>query len=571
MGQTKDITLLHLNDVYHISNAEQVARFATVLANPQYITQDVSVPDHQLRLFSGDVFSPSLEASVLRGGHIPTILNAMKIDVACYGNHDFDFGEDRLVELSKITKFPWMLTNVLRRDSQSTRGRNDGLLALAHEYVIREVGGLKVGFIGLAGTDWPSNCQHLPSCTICDPASVARTTARYLRESKKCDLVIALTHMRLAEDIAVSQNTRAGSGRVDLILGGHDHDVVQRSSTDSNNDPRVHRPGLTSGSATEICCTEGDIRIIKSGTDWNGLSMLRLTISKRADGKSSISKSKLYQIADLKSLPNYADIPPCPITMKAITDVQIKVARLVEKPLVMTAVPLEGRSRIVRSQESNLGNMLADVVRFFYNTDIAFVNSGAIRCDRIIDPGTHEPLRIRDIIDISPFDNAFVIKRVSGHVLAAALENSVSDAHTDGRFLHVSGLTMVVDWSRPEGQRVGDIMYIPKHGLRRAVLSRDMYTVAMVDFIASGFDGYSCFRNCETLLEAEGSMTDTNLLLQVFEADGRGDGSGQQLDEAVEGIRRARKAVVRGRHPLKGLPVISPLVEDRIRVNTPNL
>lgn len=144
---------------------------------------------------------------------------------------------------------------------------------------------------GLA-SDWPSNCQHLPSCTICDPASVARTTARYLRESKKCDLVIALTHMRLAEDIAVSQNTRAGSGRVDLILGGHDHDVVQRSSTDSNNDPRVHRPGLTSGNATEICCTEGDIRIIKSGTDWNGLSMLRLTISKRADGRSSISKSK---------------------------------------------------------------------------------------------------------------------------------------------------------------------------------------------------------------------------------------------------------------------------------------
>ncbi|EFE39627.1 UDP-sugar hydrolase, putative [Trichophyton verrucosum HKI 0517] len=257
--------------------------------------------------------------------------------------------------------------------------------------------------------------------------------------------------------------------------------------------------------------------------------------------------------------------------MKAITDVQAKIAKLVEKPLVITAIPLEGRSRVVRSRESNLGNMLADVVRSFYNTNIAFINSGAIRCDRIIDPGRDEPLRIRDIIDISPFDNAFVIKRVSGHVLAEALENSVSDAHTDGRFLHVSGLIMAVDWSRPEGQRVGDILYVPKHGIRRAVLSRDMYTVAMVDFIASGFDGYSCFRNCETLLDAEGSMTDTNLLLQVFEADGCGDGSGKQQDEAVEGIRRARNAVIRGRHPLKELPVISPSVEGRIRVITPNL
>ncbi|EFE34384.1 UDP-sugar hydrolase, putative [Trichophyton benhamiae CBS 112371] len=512
MAQTKDITLLHFNDVYHISDAERVARFASILANPRYLARDVSAPDHQLRLFSGDAFSPSLEASVLRGEHIPTILNAMNIDVACYGNHDFDFGEDRLVALSKITKFPWLLTNVLRKDSQSTQGGDDKLLALAHKHIIREVGGLKVGFIGLAGT-----------CTICDPASVARTTARYLRESKKCDLVIALTHMRLAEDIAVSRNTKTGSGRIDLILGGHDHDIVQRSSTDSNNDPRAHHQGSTPDSATGILCTEGNIRIIKSGTDWNGLSVLRLTVSKQADGKSSISESKLYQVADLKSLPNYANIPPCPITMKAITDVQTKIAKLVEKPLVITAIPLEGRSRVVRSRESNLGNMLADVVRSFYNTDIAFINSGAIRCDRIIDPGRDEPLQIRDIIDISPFDNAFVIKRVSGHVLAAVLENSVSDAHTDGRFLHVSGLTMAVDWSRPEGQRVGDILYVPKHGIRRAVLSRDMYTVAMVDFIASGFDGYSCFRDCETLLDAEGSVTDTNLLLQVFEADGRGD------------------------------------------------
>lgn len=141
-------------------------------------------------------------------------------------------------------------------------------------------------------SDWPSNCQHLPSCAICDPASVARTTARYLRESKKCDLVIALTHMRLAEDIAVSQNTKTGSGRIDLILGGHDHDIVQRSSTDSNNDPRAHHQGSTPDSATRILCTEGDIRIIKSGTDWNGLSVLRLTVSKQADGKSSISESK---------------------------------------------------------------------------------------------------------------------------------------------------------------------------------------------------------------------------------------------------------------------------------------
>lgn len=83
---------------------------------------------------------------------MPEVLNAMKIDVACYGNHDFDFGESRLNELSDTTTFPWTLTNVLRKQPQSHFGQQNKLLARAHEYVVREVAGLRIGFFGLAGT-----------------------------------------------------------------------------------------------------------------------------------------------------------------------------------------------------------------------------------------------------------------------------------------------------------------------------------------------------------------------------------------------------------------------------------
>lgn len=248
---------------------------------------------------------------------------------------------------------------------------------------------------------------------------------------------------------------------------------------------------------------------------------------------------------------------------------------MVAKPLVMTDAPLEGRTAVVRSREANLGNMLADIVRSFYNTDIAFVNSGAIRCDRIINPGPDEPMLIRDIIDISPFDNAFVVKRVSGRVLAEALENSVSNAHTDGRFLQTSGLGMTVDWTCSEGKRVSDIVYMPRNSPPRLVAPETTYTVAMVDFIASGFDGYSCFRAAESLVDAEGAMTDTNLLLQVFESTGEGDkddGGCPIVDENTEGIRRAQKEIILRRHPVSGLPVVSPCVEGRIKViNRPNL
>lgn len=101
-----------------------------------------------LRIFSGDAFSPSLEAAVLRGHHMVPVLNNLDIDVACYGNHDFDFGEAQLNELSNQCSFPWTLANaVSRAGADATR-----LLARAHRYIIKNVDDYKIGFFGLAGT-----------------------------------------------------------------------------------------------------------------------------------------------------------------------------------------------------------------------------------------------------------------------------------------------------------------------------------------------------------------------------------------------------------------------------------
>ncbi|KOS17835.1 Trifunctional nucleotide phosphoesterase protein [Escovopsis weberi] len=582
--ETEEITILHFNDVYHISDADQVARFASVLADPRYVTGDTSVPEHQLRIFSGDVFSPSLEASVLRGEHMPALLNSLNLDVACYGNHDFDFGDARLIHLSERTNFPWTLTNAIRKPRVGGRHQ---FLAGAHEYIIREIAGHRIGFFGLAGTeiaghrigffglagtDWPSNCQHLPSCDILDPAVVAKETARQLRRQEKCDLVIALTHMRLAEDIGVSRATISGDCGVDLLLGGHDHDVLQRLPGDDDIDPDHLQQGVPHGDAA-VTDFEGDVRIVKSGTDWRGLSIVRLKVARQNNGTSSILDVKLKQISDLRKMPGYSRIPPCPKALSIISDIHAKIENMVQRPLLMTEAPLEGRSQVVRRQESNLGNMLADAVREFYGTDIGFVNSGAIRCDRIIPAHLDKPLSIRDVIDISPFDNAFVVKRVSGRVLARAFENSVSDAHMDGRFLQVSGMKLTADWSCREGSRVMSMTFLPRGGRApEAIAAERLYTVAMVDFIASGFDGYSCFRDAETLVEKEGAMTDTNLLLQVFGAAPAQEAGVGVVDSNTEGIARAKGAIIRGSHVVNGLPVIGPKLEGRIQfVNKSNL
>ncbi|PHH68131.1 hypothetical protein CDD82_812 [Ophiocordyceps australis] len=562
--QRQPITILHFNDVYHISNSDLVARFASVFADPSLVADGHGQvgASPTIRVFSGDAFSPSLEAAVLRGEHMTSVLDGLGIDVACYGNHDFDFGEERLVELASQTAFPWTLANVTGHGASRQK---PCLLAGAREYVVKEIAGFRIGFFGLAGSDWPSNCQHLPQCTIAHPSTVARRVASHLRRVEKCHLVIAVTHMRLVEDLAVAADAVSADERVDLVLGGHDHHVLRRGSTDGNADPQVLQTGLEDCDAP-VTDFQGLLRIVKSGTDWRGLSVVRLEVEKSQNGNGVISSMSVKQISDLTQLPNYHQIVPSPKMLLTLQATHKKIEALVTQPLLYTHVPLEGRTHIVRRQETNLGNMLADALRAFYATDIALVNSGAIRCDCIVTCVNGSPLSIHDAINISPFDNALIVKSVSGRMLAKALENSVSDAHTDGRFLQVAGLSMMLDWKRPQGRRLSNLVYTCPQGTRQPLDSTRSYTVAMVDFIGSGFDGYSCFKDAETLVDAEEAITDTSLLLEIFKA-GSKDKAGAEIDDGhTQGINRARSAIICGHHQLDGLPIVKPVLQDRIKV-----
>lgn len=433
---------------------------------------------------------------------------------------------------------------------------------------------------------------------------MAKKIASHLRLSERCDLVIAITHMRLVDDLAVANATLSGAEKVDVLLGGHDHHIVRRAAGDDNPDPDTIQSGCDDDDdVANLSNFTGDVRVVKSGSDWRGLSVLRLNVERDRQKKAFISNTAcklsgplefyftkintslltiltkldiwtVQQIIDLEKLPNYNSIPPSPQVLSTLKTIHAKIQKNVQQPLLHTAVPLEGRSRLVRREETNLGNMLADATRAFYNCDITLVNSGGIRCDRVIVECTSKdnapPLCIRDVIEICPFDNAFIVKRVSGRVLVEALENSVSNAYADGRFLQLSGsLSITIDWTRPEGQRVCAVSFsraqdeAPPQPLEKDTV----YTVAMAAFIGSGFDGYSCFRDTETVVGAEAAVTDTNLLLEMFKtrADDAGRSDSGIVDEHTSGIRRARRAVIRQFHT-DGLPVVAPVVEGRIAV-----
>lgn len=111
-----------------------------------------------LVLFAGDVFNPSVESSVTRGSHMVPLLNAFKLDVACVGNHDFDFGFPHLQTLMSSCNFPWLLSNIVdtARDEKQPEG--------VKRFETFERCGVKIGVIGLVEEDWIATIRERRDC-----------------------------------------------------------------------------------------------------------------------------------------------------------------------------------------------------------------------------------------------------------------------------------------------------------------------------------------------------------------------------------------------------------------------
>ncbi|KAL3446636.1 Metallo-dependent phosphatase-like protein [Aspergillus insuetus] len=560
--QSDEVQFVHFNDVYHVPSPWLLTSFLNIQrdfasSNPRVQT---------LTLFSGDAFSPSLEASVLKGEQICPILDHVGINVASLGNHDFDFGNARLIELCNTLRFPWVLSNAYHLPDGKANGGVRRFLGTAQEYVVKQLeNGLRIGFLGLAGTDWPSNCENLPPCEIESPVEVARRLARHLRIHERCDVVIGLTHMRLPEDLAVAAATASGDCRIDLLLGGHDHEVLRRFEGDTDLNSEHYEQGQHIADVEKngmIPDVEGDnIRLAKSGTDWRALSLIRLIVHRDEHGAAVKSTVTLRQYTDIKAAVDEPASPPLHLA-HTIERIHERVGGLVQKPLLHSATPLDGRNFTVRRQETNLGNMLADAIRALYAADIGLFNSGAIRIDQVLDATIPDgkPLLVRDMINICPFGNALLVKEVSGEILRLALENAICDMHTDGRFLQISGMRMVACWKRPEGSRVLDVLIERPDGGFEPLDSEQKYSVAMPSFIALGYDGFTWFATAETLVSDEAAVTDTSLLLTMFGNDGEASHSVH-----ASSIERARAVTVVGRSPEDSLPIVKPVVDDRIR------
>lgn len=216
----QDLTILHLNDTHSHVEPMRSGRnkgAGGVIEQAAYVdsVRCADGKDNVMLLHAGDFSQGTSYFTELKGNVEIDILNAMKFDAVCLGNHEFDNGVDELARRLGNLKVPVVCANY--DFSQSP------LKDLIRPYVILERANRKIGVIGLL-----TDLTEVVDSGIADNLKYqhpAETAERYALELKKqgCELVICLTHLGYEGESYTDQQLAAATRNVDIIVGGHSH------------------------------------------------------------------------------------------------------------------------------------------------------------------------------------------------------------------------------------------------------------------------------------------------------------------------------------------------------------
>jgi 5'-nucleotidase len=398
------VTILHFNDVYEITPIEAgkaggLARVSNLRArlkarNPNLITT-----------LGGDYVSPSalgtarVNGERLAGKQMVAVLNAVGVDWATFGNHEFDIPEAALRQRLAESKFRLVTSNV----TDANGALFPGTVKTAIVPVKTSSGTVRLGLFGLTiDSNKQAWVRYAPALESAK-AAVAELKG-------KCDAIVALTHLALQDDRELAEQVP----EIDVILGGHEHEnwLIERG------------PRFTP--------------IVKADANVRSVALVTLDFAKR--GARPVVTSRLERIDD-----TVPEGPRAAAEVRKWTDLGFAAFRRdgFEPTEVVARIdtPLYGREAAVRNGPTDLTQLICEAMRREAGTEIAVFNSGSIRIDDVVPPG---PVTQYDVIRVLPFGGKVLKATFAGAVLAHMLLVGEQNKGTGG-YLQSIGLPPVID------------------------------------------------------------------------------------------------------------------------------
>jgi 2',3'-cyclic-nucleotide 2'-phosphodiesterase (5'-nucleotidase family) len=357
----RSLTILHTNDLHArlLPDAGQLGGFAYLATA---IRQEKAKSEATLVMNGGDFVQGTPVSTIFQGVPVFEVANQLGYDVNTLGNHEFDYGWQKIVEFLSVAKFPTVSANVT--DEQ-------GNLLTKEAYVIREVNGIRIAIIGALTAGLPSlTRKDFRGPWTAQP--VAETVRKYARELRdKVDLVVVLSHIFDDEEDQILRDVP----EVNVIISGHNH-----------------------GGQQEVKEVDGRICVKVRAY---GREMGRLDLRVDVPGKRVASY-------EWKKIPIDATrIPPDEAVAKLVADWEAKVEKVVDVPIG------ESKRKLSRREVQSL---MEEATRQAMHADLAYMNLGGVR-----DELPAGKILARHVWNIMPFDNLAVAGRFRGSELPAEM------------------------------------------------------------------------------------------------------------------------------------------------------
>ena len=387
-----EIVIISFSDIHGcFDNLAKISAFIKE-AKTQY--------EHVIVADAGDRFTGNPYNDFYVRGQYPIydLLNALGLDIAVVGNHEFDFGAELLVERMLMANFTEVLANIEVRGTVFNR--------LIKPYHVIEKGDISVGFLGLVCVDrqtgkTPALFEHVKDFTFYDPFETARNYTKSLR--KKPDIYIALTHLGIRDDYRLADSVP----EFDLIIGGHSHYLTVEPEFRNN------------------------VKVLN--TDRRGDHVFKTII--RMKGRD------IYNIqTELIAVSILIDEDPVIVEM---------VQHYEDNPFLATSFVTLRHS----FNEEQLGLMVVDAALDIPNVDLSILNCGGIRADTL----KAGQVTYGDILRVYPFSNHYVIIGLTPAEMREVIEWEFSIPKRCNA--HPGGFHYVVDLSDENNPKVIEMTY----------------------------------------------------------------------------------------------------------------
>ena len=401
---------------------------------------------------SGDFAQGNTVGSLTKGEAIVRIMNAVGYDYLTIGNHEFDYTVPQMQHLSELLTAKTLCCNFSRYEQDNDDkddDRDDDDLYPAYE--VKDFGGTKVGFIGVAT---PSTFRSsTPTYFIDDNGNLLYNfhqtdTYECVQEAvndareEGAEIIIVLSHLGDDPEVAYSRGLIAATHGIDVVLDGHAHHVLNERLVNDRGD---------------------SVTLTSTGTKFAYIGRLTIDTDNRVT-------TELLPISD------------CHRVNQAVQDtvlaIQQELEARVNAPVGTTAFALADRdnqdNRLVRKQETNLGDFMADVARYTTGANIGVCNGGGLRAGLY-----NETITFGNIVSIWPFNNTMRVVECTGQQLLDAFEVSAANLpRENGDFMHVSGLRYTINPHVPTSVIWDDNRMFNGVGKTRRIAKMEVFMLA---------------------------------------------------------------------------------------------